>query len=74
MKVNNSKVPGEVYDKYILEATIGGVPFIAALEINKATYGALDKKDANTLIESQLWQRLMYTIENQLRNTAYANH
>ena len=35
-------------------------------------YAALNAKDANTLIESQLWQQLMHNIEHQLRKVAYA--
>ena len=33
---------------------------------------ALKVEDANTLIESQLWQQLMHNIEHQLRKIAYA--
>lgn len=57
---------------YTLEAVIENQRTVAQHTIHDHTYAGLNAKDANTLIESQLWRQLMHNIEHQLRKIAYA--
>ena len=61
------------YTTYTLEAVIEQRSYVAQAMIHDAAYAALNVKDKNDLIESQLWRQLMHTIEHHLRKTAYAN-
>ena len=72
MQVTNRKVRDGVYTTYTLEAVIENHRIVAQHTIPSSAYAALDAKDANDLIESQLWQQLMYNIEHHLRKVAYA--
>lgn len=72
MQVTNRKVRDGAYTTYTLEAVIEGQRIVAQHVIRDSAYTALSVKDANDLIESQLWQKLMHLIEHQLRKTAYA--
>lgn len=60
------------YTTYTLEAVIEEQRVVARHTIHNKAYAALNVKDANNLIESQLWQQLMHHIEHQLRKIAYA--
>ena len=73
MQVTNRKVRDGAYTTYTLEAVIENQSIVAQHTIPSGAYAALDAKDANDLIESQLWQQLMYNIEHHLRKAAYAN-
>ena len=72
MQVTNSKVQDGAYTTYTLEAVIEDKRIVARHTIHTHAYAALNVKDANDLIESQLWQQLMHHIEHQLRKVAYA--
>ena len=73
MQVTNRKVRDGAYTTYTLEAVIENQRIVAQHVIPNHAYAALNAKDANDLIESQLWQQLMHHIEHQLRKAAYAN-
>ena len=72
MQVTNRKVRDGAYTTYTLEAMIENQRIVAQHIIPNNAYAALNAKDANDLIESQLWQQLMHNIEHQLRKVAYA--
>ena len=72
MQVTNRKVRDGAYTTYTLEAVIENQRIVAQHIIPNHAYAALNVKDANDLIESQLWQQLMRNIEHQLRKIAYA--
>ena len=72
MQVTNSRVQDGAHTTYTLEAVIEGQRVVARHIIPTNAYAALNVKDANNLIESQLWQQLMHHIEHQLRKIAYA--
>ena len=72
MQVTPRKVREGAYTTYSLEAVIEGQRIVAEHRIRNAVYAGLNVKDANALIESQLWRHLMHKIEHQLRKTAYA--
>ena len=72
MQVTNRKVRDGAYTTYTLEAVIENQSVVAQHIIRNSAYAALNAKDANDLIESQLWQKLMHLIEHQLRKVAYA--
>lgn len=72
MQVTNRKVRDGAYTTYTLEAMIENQRVVAQHIIPNHAYAALSGKDANDLIESQLWQKLMHLIEHQLLKTAYA--
>ena len=72
MQVTPRKVREGAYTTYSLEAVIENQSVVAQHTIRNSTYAALNVKDANDLIESQLWQKLMHLIEHQLRKAAYA--
>ena len=69
--MTNRKVRDGARTTYTLEAVIEDQRIAAQCVIPNA-YAALNVKDANDLIESQLWQQLMHHIEHQLRKVAYA--
>ena len=73
MQVTNSRTKVGEFTTYTLKAVIEQQIYVAQAMIHGAAYDALNVKDKNDLIESQLWQQLMLTIEHQLRKTAYAN-
>ena len=73
MQVTTGKVRSGAYTTYTLEAVIENQRIVAQHIIPDHAYAALNVKDANDLIESQLWQQLMHHIEHHLRKTAYAN-
>ena len=73
MQVTNSKERNGHYTRYTLTATIDGTQYVAQHTIPDHAYSALKVEDANALIESQLWQQLMHTLEHHLRKAAYAN-
>ena len=73
MQVTNSGTKVGEFTTYTLKAVIEQQSYVAQVMIHDAAYAALNVKDKNDLIESQLWQQLMLTIEHQLRETAYAN-
>ena len=73
MQVTNRKVRDGAYTTYTLEAVIENQRIVAQCTMRNNAYAALDAKDANALIESQLWQQLMHHIEQHLRKGAYAN-
>ena len=60
------------YTTYTLEAVIEGQRVVARHIIPTNAYAALNVKDASDLIESQLWQNLMHTLEHHIRKIAYA--
>lgn len=70
--MTNRKVRDGAYTTYTLEAMIENQRVVAQHIIPNHAYAALSGKDANDLIESQLWQKLMHLIEHQLLKTAYA--
>ena len=72
MQVINRKVRKDANTTYTLEAVIENQRIAAQCTMRNNAYAALDAKDANALIESQLWQQLMHHIEHQLRKVAYA--
>jgi len=72
MQVTPCKVREGAYTTYSLEAVIEGQSFIAQHVIPDGTYDALSAKAKDNLIESQLWQNLMHTLEQHLRKAAYA--
>lgn len=72
MRVTNHKARNGTHTTYTLEAVIENQRIVAQHVIRDSAYAALSVKDANDLIESQLWQKLMHLIEHQLRKTAYA--
>ena len=72
MQVSNRKVKAPGYTTYTLEAVIEGQRIVAQHIIPNQMYAGLSAKDANDLIESQLWRNLMHTLEHQLRKIAYA--
>ena len=72
MQVTQCKVREGAYTTYSLEAVIEGQRIVAEHMISNDVYAALNVKDANDLIESQLWRQLMHKIEHQLRKAAYA--
>ncbi len=72
MQVTPCKVREGAYTTYSLEAVIEGQRIVAEHMIRNDVYAALNVKDANALIEAQLWQNLMHTIEQHLRKVAYA--
>ena len=73
MQVTNSSTKAGGYTTYTLEAVIEQQRYVAQHIIPDAAYAALNVKDKNDLVESQLWRQLMHTIEHHLRKTAYAN-
>lgn len=73
MQVTNSRTKAGEYTTYTLKAVIEQQSYVAQCIIHDAAYDALNVKDKNDLIESQLWQQLMHNIEHHLRKTAYAN-
>ena len=73
MQVTSSREQGVGFTTYTLKAMIEQQGYIAQHIIPDATYAALNVKDKNDLIESQLWRQLMHHIEHHLRKTAYAN-
>ena len=72
MQVTTSRVREGEYTTYTLTAVLSGQSITAKHIIPNAAYAALKVVDANTLIESQLWQQLMHHIEHNLRKIAYA--
>lgn len=72
MQVTTSRVREWAYTKYTLTAVLSGQSITAEHIIPNDAYAALKVEDANTLIESQLWQQLMHNIEHNLRKIAYA--
>ena len=72
MQVTPCKVRRGAYTTYSLEVVIEGQRIVAEHMISNDVYAALNVKDANDLIESQLWRQLMHKIEHQLRKAAYA--
>lgn len=72
MQVTTSRVREGEYTTYTLTAVLSGQSITAKHIIPNAAYAALKVEDANTLIESQLWQQLMHHIEHNLRKIAYA--
>ena len=72
MQVTNSRVQDGAYTTYTLEAVIENQSIVAQHTIPDHAYAGLNAKDANDLIESQLWRQLMHNIEHQLRKIAYA--
>lgn len=72
MQVTNSRVRERDYTTYTMTAVLSGQSITAKHIIPNDAYAALNAKDANDLIESQLWQQLMHNIEHQLRKIAYA--
>lgn len=72
MQVTHRKVREGAYTTYTLEAVIEHQRHYVQHTIPNNAYAALDAKDANALIEAQLWQQLMRNIEHQLRKVAYA--
>ena len=72
MQVTQCKVREGAYTTYSLEAVIDGQRIVAEHMISNDVYAGLNAKDANALIESQLWRQLMHKIEHQLRKAAYA--
>ena len=72
MQVSNRRVQAHGYTTYTLEVVIEGQSYAAQHIIPDGAYAALDVKDKNDLIESQLWQQLMHHIEHQLRKIVYA--
>ena len=73
MQVTISRKKDAGYTTYTLKAVIEQQSYAAQHIIPDAAYAALNVKDKNDLIESQLWRQLMHTIEHHLRKTAYAN-
>ena len=73
MQVTISRKKDAGYTTYTLKAVIEQQSYVAQHTIHDAAYYALNVKDKNDLIESQLWQQLMHHIEHSLRKTAYAN-
>ena len=73
MQVTSRSIKAGGYITYILEAVIEQQHYVAKHVIPDAAYAALNVKDKNDLIESQLWRQLMHYIEHHLRKTAYAN-
>ena len=72
MQVSNRKEKAPGYRTDTWEAAIGGQRVVAQHIIPDRMYAGLSAKDANDLIESQLWRNLMHTLEHQLRKIAYA--
>ncbi len=72
MQVTTSRVRDGAYTTYALTAVLSGQSITAKHIIPNDAYSALKVEDANTLIESQLWQQLMHHIEHNLRKIAYA--
>ena len=72
MQVTPCKVRRGAYTTYSLEVVIEGQRIVAEHMISNDVYAGLNAKDANALIESQLWRQLMHKIEHQLRKAAYA--
>ena len=72
MQVTTSRVRDVAYTTYTLTAVLSGQSITAKHIIPNDAYSALKVEDANTLIESQLWQQLMHHIEHNLRKIAYA--
>ena len=72
MQVTNSRTKVGEYTTYTLKAVIEQQSYVAQHTIHDAAYDALNVKDKNDLIESQLWRQLMHKLEHQLRKTAYA--
>ena len=73
MQVTNSSTKVGADTTYTLQAVIEQQSYVSQYTIHDSTYEALNVKDKNDLIEYQLWQELMRTIEHHLRKTAYAN-
>ena len=67
MQVTNSGTKVGEFTTYTLKAVIEQQSYVAQYIIHDSTYEALNVKDKNDLIEYQLWQELMRTIEHQLR-------
>lgn len=72
MQVTTSRVREWAYTTYTLTAVLGGQSITAKHIIPNDAYAALKVEDADTLIESKLWQQLMHNIEHILRKSAYA--
>lgn len=73
MQVTNRKELDGHYTHYTLTATIEGTQYVARHIIPDHAYAALKVEDATALVEAQLWQQLMHTLEHHLRKAAYAN-
>ena len=73
MQVTNSSTKAGECTTYTLEAVIEQQSYVSQYMIHDSTYETLNVKDKDDLIEYQLWQQLMRTIEHQLRKTADAN-
>ena len=73
MQVTSRKTQAGGHATYTLEAVIEQQRYVAQHIIPDAAYAALNVKDKNDLVESQLWRQLMHHIEHQLRKTADAN-
>ena len=73
MQVSNRKVKAPGYTTYTIDAVIEGQSFIAKHVIPDGTYDALSAQAKDNLIESQLWQNLMHTLEHHLRKLAHAD-
>ena len=76
MQVTTSRVREGAYTTYTLTAVLSGQSITAKHIIPNDADAALKVEDADTLIESQLWQQLwqqlMHHIEHSLRKIAYA--
>lgn len=70
--MTNRKAKAGAYTTYTLEAVIENQSIVAQHTMPTNAYAGLNAKDANDLIESQLWRQLMHNIEHQLRKVAYA--
>ena len=73
MQVSIKSAKREGRTTYTIEAVIEGQSFAVNHTLSDGAYAAISAKDANDLIESQLWRHLMHTIEHHLRKVAYAN-
>ena len=73
MQVTSRSAKAGGYTTYTLEAVIEQQRYVAQHVIPDSAYAALNVKDKNDLIASQLWQQLMHHLEHHLRKTAYAN-
>lgn len=72
MQVTHRKVREGAYTTYTLEAVIENQRHYAQHIIPDNAYAELNVKDADALIESQLWRQLMRNIEHQLRKVTRA--
>lgn len=72
MQVKASRTKENGYTTYRLEAVLDGKVHAAQHTTCDQAYAALNIKDKDDLIESQLWAQLMHHIEHHLRKIAYA--